>query len=208
MHLTLAIMSKTFPCIMAKAVQKAGLFQVVSLDSNTEPKTNVKIVMKQLEAFLVKYREKPNRLSSFILSFKESKLGFDEFESYFWNLLAALRIFDKGRFKYDERVSSNPRDPHFSYSLQKEAFFILMLHPDSPRFARQTTPTIVFNPHQQFEKLRKNGTYMKVRNMIRKRDVSLQGSINPTLKDFGVDSEILQYTGTEYDSIDKISNYV
>lgn len=200
------IRAKSFPCIMAKAVQKVGLFKVVKLNTNICPQNNAEIVMEELTPFLTKYREKTNRLSSFVLSFKESKLSFNNFEAYFWSLLASLRSLDKKLFKYDKRVSSNPYDSNYSFSLQEEAFFILMLHPNSPRLARQTTSSIVFNPHEQFEKLRKSGTYKKIRNLIRKRDISLQGNINPTLKDFGEDSEILQYSGREYGSVEEILN--
>lgn len=202
------IKNKSFPCIMAKAVEKVGLFKTVKLNTDISFEKNAKIVMEELAPFLTKYRAKINRLSSFIISFKESKMSFEDFESYFWNLLRELRKQDKKLFKYDNRVSSNPYDAHYSFSLQEEAFFILMLHPNSPRLARQTVSSIVFNPHHQFEQLRKSGSYTRVRNMIRKRDVSLQGDINPTLKDFGEDSEILQYSGTKYDSIEEIIKYV
>ena len=48
------------------------------------------------------------------------------------------------------------------------------MHPKSSRMARQAPfPTLVFNLHWQFEKLRELGTYKRVRNAIRKRDKSL-----------------------------------
>lgn len=191
---------------MAKAVQKVGLFKNVILDINIGHEKNAKIAMEELTPFLTQYREKTNRLSSFVLSFNDSEISFNDFETYFWNFLASLRNFDKKFFKYDRRVSSNPYDSNYSFSLQGEAFFILMLHPNSPRLARQTTPSIVFNPHQQFERMRESGVYARVRNIIRKRDVDLQGNINPALKDFGEKSEVLQYSGTLYNSIEEIIN--
>ncbi|WP_417943206.1 YqcI/YcgG family protein [Flagellimonas chongwuensis] len=48
------------------------------------------------------------------------------------------------------------------------------MHPKSSRMARQAPfPTLVFNLHWQFEKLRELGTYKRVRNAIRKRDKPL-----------------------------------
>lgn len=198
------IKNKSFPCIMAKAVQKVGLFKIIELDISKSPEANAKTIMAELSPFIVKVREKTNRLSSFVVSFKYSQLTFSEFETYFWRLLESLRKIDKKYYLYDKRVSSNPLNTKYSFSLQGEAFFIILLHPQSPRLARQTTSSIVFNPHQQFEKLRKSGTYLKIRNLIRKRDIDLQGNINPTLKDFGEDSEILQYSGTAYQSVEEI----
>jgi len=43
------------------------------------------------------------------------------------------------------------------------------------------------------------GTYQKVRDRIRDRDVALQGSINPMLEDFGNNSEAKQYSGRKVD---------
>jgi FPC/CPF motif-containing protein YcgG len=97
-------------------------------------------------------------------------------------------------------VSSNPNSKNFSFSIMEEAFFILALHPDSPRLARRfPKPMIVFNPHQQFENLRSVGMYARVRDIIRKKDKLLQGFINPMLNDFGEKSEVFQYTGRMYD---------
>ena len=59
-------------------------------------------------------------------------------------------------------------------------------------------PAIVFNPHIQFERMRKKGIFKKVQNIIRLRDKLLQGSINPMLSDFGDKSEVFQYTGRIY----------
>jgi hypothetical protein len=39
--------------------------------------------------------------------------------------------------------------------------------------------------------------------MIRKRDISLQGFINPMVDDYGSTSELFQYTGREYSSESK-----
>jgi FPC/CPF motif-containing protein YcgG len=103
-------------------------------------------------------------------------------------------------YSHDPRVSNKPDSEKFSYSVKGEAFFMLVLHPKSPRFARRfSVPTVVFNAHQQFEDLRKKNIFEKVRDLIRKRDKFLQGYINPMLVNYGIKSETFQYTGELYE---------
>jgi len=53
----------------------------------------------------------------------------------------------------------------------------------------------VFNLHQQFENLRRSDAYPRMRDTIRKRDLRLQGSLNPMVADHGTTSEARQYAG-------------
>jgi len=77
---------------------------------------------------------------------------------------------------------------------------VIGLSPNSSRDARRFRyPVIVFNPHAQFEELRSLKRFEKMKNIVRKRDVELSGSINPMLQDFGADSEVYQYSGMQYD---------
>jgi FPC/CPF motif-containing protein YcgG len=176
---------------MAKAVITRGLLVV-------HDHHQVEDSLEALYGFIDKYRENPSRLSSFVLNFSE-KMSFPEFEKTFWNLLKSFNTIDKNIFSHDSRVAHETTSKHFSFSLKSEALFILALHPESPRWARRfIRPAIVFNPHQQFEALRKRGLFGKIRDIIRKRDEQLQGFINPMLNDFGERSEIYQYTGRMY----------
>ena len=89
----------------------------------------------------------------------------------------------------------------YSFSLKEEAFFILGLHPASSRRSRQFKyPALIFNPHAEFEKLRKSDRYTKMKEVVRKRDVEYSGSINPMLADFGEASEVYQYSGMQYNA--------
>lgn len=93
-------------------------------------------------------------------------------------------------------MSDDPNNPNFSFSIKGKAFYIVGMHPQSSRLARQAPYcTVVFNLHWQFEKLREMGAYQAVKNKIRLRDKKLQGTINPVLRDFGSDSETRQYSG-------------
>ena len=56
-------------------------------------------------------------------------------------------------------------------------------------------PVLVFNLHEQFESLREEGGFERMRDTIRRRDEELQGSINPMVSDHGETSEARQYSG-------------
>jgi hypothetical protein len=55
----------------------------------------------------------------------------------------------------------------------------------------------VFNPHAQFEQLRSEGKFEHLRAVIRERELALQGSLNPSLGDFGQLSDARQYSGRQ-----------
>lgn len=119
------------------------------------------------------------------------------FEALLWSQLQRLHDLDVRRgHAWASDVSTDPASPHFSLSLGGHPFFVIGLHPGASRHARRFGyPTLVFNSHRQFMRLRADGRYGKMQSAIRKRDIALQGSINPNLADFGEASEALQYTG-------------
>jgi FPC/CPF motif-containing protein YcgG len=53
----------------------------------------------------------------------------------------------------------------------------------------------VFNPHAQFERLREEGKFKKMKEVVRQREEQLEGDISPVLADFGADTEAKQYAG-------------
>ncbi len=119
------------------------------------------------------------------------------FEQRLWDRLNSLTQKDAwlGQIP-DDRVSSDPQDPHFSLSFGGEAFFIVGLHPKSSRPARRfSAPAMVFNLHDQFEQLRQQQRYDTMRAAILKRDERLAGSPNPMLANHGTISEARQYSG-------------
>lgn len=192
-----------FPCLMAKSVVAQGH---ISYNEITDIKDNHEIdtTLFRMHEFVDDYRKDSHKLSSFILTVKNPIYkSFEVFEETFWRFLNQLHLRDKKDFDHDPRVEKDPGSGRFSFSIKEEAFFILALHPKSPRTARRFyRPTIVFNPHQQFESLRKNGTFLKIRNLIRRKDKILQGTTNPMLQDFGKKSEVFQYLGKVYDEND------
>lgn len=198
------ILDKSFPCVMAKAIMNNGFFNSFSLPNLKGEST--KFALKNLQNFVTEMNEKNAKLSSCAIVVEDEELqDFETFEKEFWKFLKQLNSLDKKQFSADPTVDSDPSSPNFSYSIKSESFFIIALHPNSPRWARRfAKPAIVFNPHKQFEEMRSKGTFNKVRDLIRGKDKQLQGTINPMLENFGQKSEVYQYLGKIYDNKDPV----
>jgi FPC/CPF motif-containing protein YcgG len=113
-----------------------------------------------------------------------------------WRQLQYLHGADAEHFGWDPNVSSDPRDPHFSFSFGGRAFYVIGMHGQNSRVARRFPwPALVFNPHEQFQRLRTDGKWRRMQRSIRARELVLQGSVNPMLSDFGEESEARQYSG-------------
>ncbi|MDT0691491.1 guanitoxin biosynthesis heme-dependent pre-guanitoxin N-hydroxylase GntA [Salegentibacter sp. F188] len=188
------IIADDHPCVMAQTV-----FSMDHVDfhayNNFGSKEAAKEILEDLKKYIAKYDFESNDFFTFLAAFKGNEsYTEEEFEKLLWQQLNFLHKVDDTA--WDKNVSDDPEDGNFSFSLGGRAFYIVGLHPNSSRMARQTPyPAIAFNLHWQFEKLREMGTYHTVRNKIRERDSELQGSINPMLRDFGVNSEARQYSG-------------
>jgi uncharacterized protein len=118
-----------------------------------------------------------------------------EFEAALWRQLQHLHLMDPVS-DWDPSVSSDPEAPEFSYSFGGRALFVVGLHPRSSRLSRRFRwPTLMFNPRAQFDRLKAEGRFDRLRDLVRERDVALQGTVNPNLADFGHASEARQYSG-------------
>ena len=125
-----------------------------------------------------------------------------QFEEYLWARLSALHERDKTRFAWDESVSADPRSPEFGMSFGGRAFYIIGMHPGSSRASRRSPcAALVFNPHSQFDNLRAAGLYQRFKEVIRARDIALQGTTNPMLADRGERSEAVQYSGRQSEGV-------
>lgn len=159
-------------------------------------------IHRELLAWAHDYKARPGLFRSLAFLFPSSpRLGEKAFEKAMWARIQSLADKDAWLSQpYDPRVSSDPQDPHFSLSFGGEAFFVVGMHPRASRPARRTPwPVLVFNLHDQFEKLREEGRYEKIRETILDRDVALAGSVNPMLARHGETSEALQYSGRQID---------
>lgn len=140
----------------------------------------------------------PGAFRSLVVIFEgPDNLSEIEFERAMWERLQSLVDKDAWRGQpLDDTVGADPTKPDFSLSFGGEAFFVVGLHPNASRPARQfCSPILVFNLHAQFEWLRAQGRYERMREAILSRDVELAGSINPMLARHGEASEARQYSG-------------
>jgi FPC/CPF motif-containing protein YcgG len=109
-----------------------------------------------------------------------------------------LHELDRLHHDWNPAVSADVKDPNFSFSFGGWAFFVVGLAPDSERWARRFPwPTLVFNDHFQFERLRAAQRFERIRDVIRERDEQLHGSANPMMEDYGHHSEARQYSGRQ-----------
>ena len=118
------------------------------------------------------------------------------FETRLWVQLQHLADIDDPDAGWDPSVSDDGDDPLFSYSFDGLSYFVIGLHAKSSRVSRRFCwPTLVFNPHSQFGRLRGEGRFARIQQAIREREMDVQGSLNPNLADFGERSEARQYSG-------------
>ena len=182
------------PCAGARAVIHAaghrfGIYHGMSSRGATAG------IARDLWTFVQERPSINSDFATFIAIFDPAKNFTEhEFESAVWEQLNALRDID--RSPYSRAVSSDPSNPRFGFSFASTPFFIVGLHPGSSRFARRFAwPALVFNAHSQFDKLVEQGIYDRFRAVVRKRDLTLQGSLNPNLAEFGERSEAREYSG-------------
>ena len=191
---------KEFACIAAKAALGRQQIKCFVAGHLAFPKDDVTI-LEFLYSFIDEYRKSDELYHSAAIIFKGPAMHNETmFDEMLWARLQSLSDIDAQTYGYDKRVAADPASGKFSFSLKEEAFYIVGLHPASSRLTRQFSyPTLVFNPHKQFEQLRETAKYNNIKGAVRKRDVAYSGSVNPMLDDFGEVSEVFQYSGRKYD---------
>ena len=186
-----------FPCVGAKAaLNRDGIQFVVARDFGSA--WDDLRIMPGLLDLAKRYRADPVPFQSLVVLFESGAPANEEaFEKQLWERLQSLTDKDEwlGQ-RADPRVAHDPDDPHFAMSFGGEAFFVVGLHPKSSRPARRfEAPAMVFNLHDQFERLREAGRYDKLRGTILTRDLALAGTPNPMLSQHGTKSAARQYSG-------------
>ncbi len=182
------------PCLGARSVVHRGAYEV-RVYGQLGSRSSAAALCDDLSSFSA--HVVADQLTSFVAVFQApTAMTEPRFSALLWRQLQSMHDLDHTRCSWDERVSSDPESPHFSFSVGGRAYFVVGLHAGSSRWARRFAwPALVFNPHEQFVAMRESGKYERVRSMIRGRDAALQGSVNPVLRDHGIRSEARQYAG-------------
>lgn len=188
---------REFPCVGAKSAAATGNLRVIGARDITSGWDDL-VIHRELMEWAEAYKNDSEGLRSLAVVF-DGPLDLDEkaFERAMW--LRIQSFADKDDWlgqRYDHTVSPDPDDPHFSLSFGGKAFFVVGLHPHASRPARRfQSPAMVFNLHEQFERLREEGRYERMREAILDRDRALAGDTNPMLAQHGDKSAAAQYSG-------------
>jgi uncharacterized protein len=193
--------SDAFPCVGARSAYALGGLTVMEAGNFTSPDHDTAI-HAALCTFGEVSREETAGLHSFACLFRHGpRLSEAEFEAALWARAQGLHDIDAASgARWAEGVSREPNSPDFSFSVGGMAYFVVGLHPGASRAARRfCRPALIFNPHEQFERLRVDGRYYQMQSIIREREIAQHGSINPMLSDFGSGREAAQYSGRQVD---------
>jgi FPC/CPF motif-containing protein YcgG len=190
------VLGEGYPCVGARSAFNRRLYRFGRYAEIGDDAT-ARAVCHDLYEFSYEMGEMDSAFVTFIATFGGPKVTSEaHFERLMWLYLQQMHEIDAQFFAWDPAVSRNPEDERFSFSIGGRAYFVVGMHPLASRKARQFPhPALVFNLHQQFERLRQRGKFEMFKNMIRARDMAFQGSINPVLENFGAISEARQYSG-------------
>lgn len=193
------IAADAFPCVGAKSALNRGQIQYrVESDLRGAPSDSV---LAFLQRFSQDYDSDSTLFRSAVVLFRQPGTQTEaSFEAALWRYLQRLHDADAVHFGWDPQVSKDPASADFSFSLGGRGYYVVGLHPGASRTARRfARPALVFNLHDQFERLRSEGKYVPIRDTIIQRDTQLEGTRNPMLKQFGSSSEARQYSGRAVD---------
>ena len=190
------VASTEFPCIGAKAaLRRHQLETLVVADIRADGSD--RLITRRLQDFAIRHGAGDKMFVSQAIIFrKDADLSEAMFEAYLWQRLTSFHAIDREDFSWDPEVASDPQSPHFGLSIGGKGFFVVGLHPNASRAARRFKhPTLIFNLHAQFEKLREEGRYETLRDKTIERDIALDGSPNPMLARHGQGPVAAQFSG-------------
>ena len=193
------VLDPEFPCVGSRSAFNQNSYRfAMYTEMNTDAATAG--LAHDLFAFT---REQPSiegQFTTFVACFDTPKVKEPlEFEELLWAQLQRLHVVDTQA--WDPDVSADPADPQFSFSFGGRAIYVDGLAPSGTRWARTFPwPLLAFNLHEQFEQLRESGQFERMQEVIRERDVELEGDVNPNLSNFGEHTEARQYSGREVEA--------
>jgi FPC/CPF motif-containing protein YcgG len=188
------ILDPEYPCVGSRSALNQGSYRFAMYKEMNTPEAD-EALARDLYSFVQEQDSIEGEFTTFIACFDAPKsLSPEEFEERLWQTLDSLHDLDTE--EWDPAVSQDVRDPKFSFSFAGRAFFVAALSPAAERWARRFPwPLMAFNAHAQFEKLRAEGRFEKIRDTVRERDANIEGDTNPNLEDFGSHTEARQYSG-------------
>jgi len=190
-----------YPCIGAQAAVNGKSYAIGLFNGMDNPRT-AKSLGLGLTDYIDDVKSKASNFMTYIAIFiNEDPQDEVHFEKSLWELLNRLHVIDIDVNNWSKNVGHDPTKSDFSFSFGRKAFFMVGLHPNSSRKARRFKYTaIAFNLHEQFENLRAKGRFATIRDVVRERDMTFSGSINPMLEDYGEGLEAPQYSGRKVSS--------
>lgn len=195
------VLNEHFTCVGAKAAVRQGDYRFGLYSALASPASCAGLG-HDLFAFLQERETFESEFTTFVASFAgPSPPDEATFEALLWQTLQQLHDLDIAHHDWDRRVASDTEDTRFSFSFAETALFVVGLHATSSRMTRRFAwPTLIFNPHDQFDRLKASGRYSRFQQVVRGAERALQGDINPMLTNFGERSEASQYSGRQVGS--------
>lgn len=194
------VAERDFPCLGAKSAQSRGRLHYLHA-RDIESDSADRLITAGVQAFAADVTSHSMFVSLVVLFPRSARLSEQAFETALWQRLQSIHALDRASYRWDPNVSSDPASARFSMSVGGRAFYVIGLHPDASRPARRfSCPAMVFNLHSQFERLREDGRYPRLRRAIIERDVAFSGSANPMLAVHGESPEARQYSGRQLDA--------
>ena len=153
-----------------------------------------------LRADLLRYLEAQQRsgslYSTLFAVFRPGPLDEPAFEAAMWRELSYLTSREDRATDWPATSCSDPADPTFVFSLVGHSLFVVGIHPNSSRRGRRFPFTgLIFNAFAQFEAFERKGSYERMVQLNRQRDIAFDGTVNPMVEQHGDQWEAIQFSG-------------
>jgi FPC/CPF motif-containing protein YcgG len=188
------ILDPEYPCVGSRSALNQGSYRFAMYDELATADATAGLA-RDLYSFVAEQPSIDGEFTTFIACFDRPKaLSPEEWEALLWRQLQMLSELDTEEWAEDySRDTGNNR---FAFSFAGRAFFVVGLSPAGERWARTFPwPILAFNAHFQFEQLREDGRFQRIRDTVRERDAQVEGEENPNVEDFGMHTEARQYAG-------------
>jgi len=185
----------SFPCFMGVTAHRRGQVSHVFAGAMACPADDARLA-RDIAAFANAQKPEDTFRSLVVHFVGGAPMAEEAFEKLLFRRLQGIHDIDRGEHDWDPAVSDDPDDPAFSMSIGGKGFYVVGLHPGASRPGRRLAhAALVFNLHAQFEFLRQEGRYDRLKSAIIDQDIERNGSSNPMLAVHGSTSEARQYSG-------------